>query len=109
MARGAFPSGHAAAEVAYIFGASYELPSAFVPLGTGALLAHWSLVRAGKHFVSDTIVGGTIGLALVAITAKVWPSPSKIEAPSDGRRGRNRPRRMALGTEPTDSVSVPSR
>jgi membrane-associated phospholipid phosphatase len=71
--RGAFPSGHAAAEVAYVFGASLEAPIAFLPLGTMALLAHLSLVKAGKHYISDTLVGGMIGLAVVALTAKAWP------------------------------------
>jgi membrane-associated phospholipid phosphatase len=71
--RGAFPSGHAAAEVAYVFGASLEAPIAFVPLGTMALLAHLSLIKAGQHYISDTLVGGTIGLAVVALTAKAWP------------------------------------
>jgi membrane-associated phospholipid phosphatase len=71
--RGAFPSGHAAAEVAYVFGASLEAPIVFFPLGTMALLAHLSLVKAGKHYISDTLVGGMIGLAVVALTAKAWP------------------------------------
>ena len=71
--RGAFPSGHAAAEVAYVFGASLEAPAVFVPLGTMALLAHLSLVKAGKHYISDTVVGGIMGLAVVALAAKVWP------------------------------------
>ncbi len=71
--RGSFPSGHNAAEVAYVFGASQEAPVAFIPLGTLALVGHWSLVRAGKHFVSDTLVGGVMGLAVAAVAAKVWP------------------------------------
>ena len=71
--RGAFPSGHAAAEVAYVFGASLEAPIAFVPLGPAALLAHLYLIKAGKHYISDTLVGGVIGLAVVALTAKAWP------------------------------------
>jgi membrane-associated phospholipid phosphatase len=71
--RGAFPSGHAAAEVAYVFGASLEAPIVFIPLGTAALLAHLSLIKAGKHYISDTLVGGIIGLAAVALTAKAWP------------------------------------
>jgi membrane-associated phospholipid phosphatase len=58
VVRGAFPSGHAAAEVGYVFGASLEAPVAFLPLGTMALLAHLSLVKDGKHYVSDTLVGG---------------------------------------------------
>lgn len=72
VVRGAFPSGHAAAEVAYVFGASLEAPAAFLPLATMALTAHMALVRAGKHYISDTLVGGTIGLAVVALTAMAW-------------------------------------
>jgi membrane-associated phospholipid phosphatase len=71
--RGAFPSGHAAAEVAYVFGASLEAPIVFFPLATMALLAHSSLIKAGKHYISDTLMGGMVGLAVVALTAKVWP------------------------------------
>ena len=78
VVRGAFPSGHAAAEVAYVFGASLEAPVAFLPLAIMALLAHGSLVRGGKHYVSDQIVGGTIGLVVVALSAKAWsPRPAK--------------------------------
>jgi membrane-associated phospholipid phosphatase len=73
VVRGAFPSGHAAAEVAYVFGASLEAPIVFLPLGTMALLAHLSLIKAGKHYISDTLAGGTIGLAVVVLTAKAWP------------------------------------
>jgi membrane-associated phospholipid phosphatase len=77
--RGSFPSGHNAAEVAYVFGASLEVPIVFLPLGTMALLRHLSLVKAGKHYVSDTIVGGFIGLAVAVLTAKAW-------APQAGHR-----------------------
>ena len=80
--RGSFPSGHNAAEVAYVFGASLEAPIVFLPLGTMALLGHLSLVKAGKHYVSDTIVGGVIGLAVAALTAKAW-------APQTGHRSSN--------------------
>lgn len=73
IARGSFPSGHNAAEVAYVFGASQEAPLIFVPLTAMALLGHWSLIRAGKHYVSDSVVGGFIGLAVVAIVTKAWP------------------------------------
>jgi membrane-associated phospholipid phosphatase len=78
VVKGAFPSGHAAAEVAYVFGASLEAPAAFLPLATMALTAHMSLVKGGKHYISDTIVGGFIGLAVVALSAGVWrPKPSQ--------------------------------
>jgi membrane-associated phospholipid phosphatase len=77
--RGSFPSGHAAAEVAYTFGAAQELPAAFVLFGSMAMLGHWSLLRARKHYLSDMLVGGTLGLTLVLLMAKVWPSSPKVE------------------------------
>lgn len=73
VARGAFPSGHAAAEVAYVFGASQELPVVFWPLSAIALAAHSSLIKEGKHFVSDQLVGGTIGIGIAALAARVRP------------------------------------
>jgi len=76
--RGSFPSGHGAAEVAYVFGASQEAPLLFGPLGAAAALAHWSLVRAGKHYVSDFAVGGTIGL-LIAFAALRLRPPATVE------------------------------
>jgi membrane-associated phospholipid phosphatase len=86
VVRGAFPSGHGAAEVACTFGAAQELPSAFIPLAAMALTAHWSLVRAGKHYVSDLLVGGTIGLALSVLVARVWPTRSGLVVePTDPR------------------------
>lgn len=74
IVRGAFPSGHACAEVAFVFGAAQEAPLAFVPFGTMALLAHLSLIQAGKHYLSDTLVGGTIGLMIAVAAAKLWPT-----------------------------------
>jgi membrane-associated phospholipid phosphatase len=81
VVRGAFPSGHASAEVAYVFGASLEAPATFLPLGAMALIAHMSLVRAGKHYISDTLVGGTIGLGVVALTAVAWRPRSGVIRP----------------------------
>ncbi|MBW3591047.1 MAG: phosphatase PAP2 family protein [Actinobacteria bacterium] len=71
--RGSFPSGHGAAEVGYVFGATLEAPILFLPLGTAAVLAHWSLVRAGKHYLSDLLVGGTMGLAIALMSKRAWP------------------------------------
>jgi membrane-associated phospholipid phosphatase len=84
VVKGAFPSGHAAAEVAYVFGASLEAPVAFLPLGTTAMLAHLSLVKSGKHYISDTLVGGIIGLAMVALTAKAWPPHTALGPRREG-------------------------
>lgn len=91
VARGAFPSGHAAATVAYVMGASLEAPVVFLPLSAMAMAAHLSLVKAGKHFLSDQLVGGTIGIAIAALTARVWPpgpegvKMGKLKEPGGGR------------------------
>lgn len=71
--RGSFPSGHGAAEVAYVFGAAQEAPVLFLPLAAAALLAHWSLVRARKHYVSDLLLGGTLGFLIALGSAAVIP------------------------------------
>ena len=77
VVRGSFPSGHGAAEVAFTFAAAQELPASFLAFGAMAAFGHWSLVRARKHYVSDMVVGGTIGLGLVAATSKVWPASAE--------------------------------
>jgi undecaprenyl-diphosphatase len=71
VSRSAFPSGHGAAEVAFVFGAAQEAPLLFPPIAMLAMLAHWSLVREGKHYISDMLVGGTIGLGIVGAAAKL--------------------------------------
>jgi undecaprenyl-diphosphatase len=71
--RGSFPSGHGAAEIAYTFGAAQEIHPTLLPFGALAILGHWSLVRAGKHYTSDMLGGKAMGLAVVALTARLWP------------------------------------
>ncbi len=112
---GAFPSGHAAAEVAYVFGASLEAPLAFLPLGTMALSAHLSLIKKGEHYISDTLVGGIIGLAVVALTAKAWPPhttfPRTLTQPAEALGARNSIQQQRAATEELPSrgedTSVP--
>lgn len=72
--RGSFPSGHACAEVAFVFGAAQEMPKSFLPFATMAMLGHLSLIRRGKHYLSDTLVGGVMGLAIAAYAARRWPT-----------------------------------
>ena len=81
---GAFPSGHSAAEGAYVFGASMEMPSVFVPLGFSAMIGHWALVRARKHYDSDIIAGGLIGLGIALAAARLWPPSGASEVGSRG-------------------------
>ena len=82
VSRSAFPSGHGAAEVAFAFAVGGESPALFPPIAALAMLAHWSLVREGKHYVSDMLVGGTIGLLIAVAGAKLrapGPDAGKTE------------------------------
>src|SRR3712207_2356643 len=46
-----FPSGHAATDLAFVFGVSQAVPALFPPLAACTLAAHWSLVRTRAHYV----------------------------------------------------------
>jgi undecaprenyl-diphosphatase len=68
-----FPSGHAASDLAFVFGAAQELPVAFVPLSACTLAVHWSLVRKRAHYPSDVLAGGALGIAVAVAAWKLWP------------------------------------
>ena len=68
-----FPSGHAASDLAFVFGAAQELPVAFVPLSACTLAVHWSLVRRRAHYPSDVLAGGALGIAVALTIWKLWP------------------------------------
>jgi hypothetical protein len=57
-----------------VFSAAQEAPLAFVPFATMAMLAHLSLTRDGKHYVTDTLVGGTMGVLIAAYAGRRWPT-----------------------------------
>ncbi|MDP8974764.1 MAG: phosphatase PAP2 family protein [Actinomycetota bacterium] len=76
-----FPSGHAATHLAFIAGASRELPLTFVPLALSALAAHWSIVRSRGHHPSDVVLGGCLGLAVGLVVNRLWP---RTPPPGDG-------------------------
>ena len=78
-----FPSGHAAADLAFVFGAAQELPLAFVPLSACTLAVHWSLIRKRAHYPSDVLAGGALGIAVALTFWKVWPPgrPTPEETP----------------------------
>lgn len=82
-----FPSGHAASDLAFAFGAAQELPLAFVPLSACTMAVHWSLVRKRAHYPSDVLAGGLLGIGVALTMWKLWP-----------------PRRPARG----ETASVPS-
>lgn len=79
-----FPSGHAAADLAFVFGAAQELPLAFVPLSGATLAVHWSLIRKRAHYPSDVLVGGALGIAVALASRVIWPpNPERPEASGD--------------------------
>ena len=100
-----FPSGHAASDLAFVFGAAQELPPAFVPLSACTLAVHWSLIRKRAHYPSDVVAGGALGIAVALTMWKVWPPghPAREETPLvasgvDGDRPRAQTEGPASGT-----------
>ena len=69
-----FPSGHAASDLAFVFGVAQEIPALFLPLSGATLAAHWSLARSRGHYVSDVLVGGGIGIGVALVLRQLWPS-----------------------------------
>jgi membrane-associated phospholipid phosphatase len=68
-----FPSGHAASDLAFVFGAAQEMPRAFLPLSACSLAVHWSLIRKRAHYPSDVLTGGALGIAVALGMWKLWP------------------------------------
>ncbi|PZS26682.1 MAG: hypothetical protein DLM61_17975 [Pseudonocardiales bacterium] len=52
---------------------SQELPLLAIPLAGAATAASGSLIRSGKHHVSDVFAGSVIGLGVAYIVWKSWP------------------------------------
>ncbi|HWI06783.1 MAG TPA: phosphatase PAP2 family protein [Solirubrobacteraceae bacterium] len=71
-----FPSGHTASDLSFVFGASSEAPSLFIPLSAATVASHWSLIRARKHYPSDVVAGGALALAVTAASWKLRPPAS---------------------------------
>ena len=71
-----FPSGHAASDLAFVFGAAQALPGAFLPLSCASLAVHWSLIRKRAHYPSDVLAGGALGIAVSFAVGKLWPPTS---------------------------------
>jgi len=67
------PSGHTASDSGFVFGVAQELPLLAIPLAGAATAASGSLIRSGKHHVSDVFAGGVIGLGVAYVVWKSWP------------------------------------
>src|SRR5205085_10123070 len=73
-----FPSGHSAGDVAFVFGASQELPAALVPLTALALAGHWALLRKKSHYPTDIVAGGFLGLGVALASRWAVPLPPGV-------------------------------
>ena len=78
-----FPSGHAASDLAFVLGASQELPLIFVPLSGATMAVHWSLVRKRSHYPSDVLVGGALGMAVALAMWRLWPLTGRSKGEND--------------------------
>lgn len=68
-----FPSGHAATDLAFVFGASQAVPVLFLPLSAATLAGHWSLVRTRADHLTDVLAGGAIGIVVALAVGRLWP------------------------------------
>ena len=78
-----FPSGHAAADLAFAVGVAQEVPVLFLPLSVATMAVHWSLVRKRAHYPSDIVAGGALGIAVAFGVSRLWPPDRKREAGPD--------------------------
>ena len=89
-----FPSGHAAADLAFVLGASQEMPKAFLPLSCASAAVHWTLVRKRAHYPSDVLVGGALGAAVALAVWLLW-RPQSGGSGADAKSAADEPGRSA--------------
>ncbi len=95
FATSSFPSGHAASDLSFTFGASQELPLLFIPLSAASLGAHWALIRGREHYPTDVLFGGALGIAVALAAWKLRPPGEEAcaarQAEGAGRRDADAP------------------
>jgi membrane-associated phospholipid phosphatase len=79
-----FPSGHAATDLAFIFGVSQRMPVLFLPLSATTFVAHWSLVRTRAHHLTDVLAGGAIGIGVAVAVGALWPAKDPVPGNDNG-------------------------
>jgi membrane-associated phospholipid phosphatase len=74
-----FPSGHTASDLAFLFGASQELPLRLIPGSVATVCSYWSLIRTRKHYPSDVIGDGAIAVVVAATAWKLQPPKRQLD------------------------------
>ena len=82
-----FPSGHAATDLAFIFGVSQRLPALFPALAATTFAAHWSLVRTRAHHLTDVLAGGAIGIGVAVGVGAFWPAKEPAQGNHNDDQG----------------------
>lgn len=78
-----FPSGHAASDLAFAFGAAQEISALLLPLSGVTMAVHWSLVRKRSHYPVDVLAGGVLGLLVALAAWTLWPPRGRDEGDSE--------------------------
>jgi membrane-associated phospholipid phosphatase len=76
------PSSHSAGALAYATAATLALPPAGVVLVPIAVLVAWSRVATARHFPTDLLVGGALGVTTgAAVHVALRPRPARRDDP----------------------------
>ncbi len=102
-----FPSGHAASDLAFVFGAAQELPRAFLPLSCVSMAVHWSLIRKRAHYPSDVLAGSALGIAVALGVRQLWPPRSATDGEAGNEPTTARAHGDDLSGEPSASGDRP--
>src|SRR5262249_37190459 len=75
-----FPSGHAANAMALAWMLSRRWPRARWALWGFAALVSFSRIWLDRHFLSDVVVGGLLGVGVAMLVVRVWPGldPARV-------------------------------
>ena len=94
-----FPSGHAATDLAFIFGVSQRMPALFLPLAASTFAAHWSLVRTRAHHVTDVLAGGAVGIGVALAVGALWPGKEPVERKENPAESKENDDRLSTRIE----------
>ena len=84
-----FPSGHAANAMALAWMLSRRWPRARWALFAYAAVVSFSRMYLDRHFLSDVVVAGILGIACSMLVVRLWPAldPARVRKPDGHDRG----------------------